>query len=76
VQLRLGRGRDHVLDQTHRTLVQDARRLTVCTALDPPTRGVWRVGRDAAQSESAGVCPRAVVVAVGQENGTVGHDRI
>ncbi len=72
----LGRGRQQPGDQAHRTLVEGAGRRAVGEPLDPAVGRVRGLGGDPGELEGAGVDPGAVVVAVGQERGAVGHDGV
>jgi hypothetical protein len=58
-------------DEVHRTLVQRSGRRSIGVALDTSVVRVRRVSRDPGQFERAGVHPRTVPVAVGQEHRTV-----
>ena len=64
------------LDEVHRAFVERAAGGAVGVALDAAVGGIAGVGRHAAELEGAGVDPRAVAVAIGQEDRTVRHDGV
>ncbi len=68
--------REQVADERCRVLVERPLRLASSVALDAPAGRIRRLPRDSRELERAAVDPHPVAVAVVEERGPVGQDRV
>src|SRR5215211_3717090 len=75
-QLLDGRSRDEIGHELHRPLVERSAGFSAVVAFDAPVARVRSVAIDARELERAAVHPRAVTVAINQEDRSVRYDLV